>query len=129
MLFPSCSAPWKYLKDDEKLIINKFQYLAAISPNEKTFRGSPFSMIISLNPFLSFQMLTIGSQISFLLLFNPILSSTYACMIIPLCSACPLLSEHLPFSIYLKISGINPRHTFIKPPLTIIQFPISFSSV
>lgn len=119
MLPQSSGTVWKVLKNNEKLIIYKCQYLAAISPDEKAARGSLFSMLISLNPFLGFQILIIWSQICFLLLFTPNLSSTYACMIIPLCSECPYFRTPSFLLFNLKTSRTSSRPTSMKPFLSI----------
>ena len=109
----ACWSLFKILIKTKKLIIYKCQYLAAISPDEKAVRGSLFSMIISQNSFLGFQILIILPEICFLLLFSLNLSFTYACMSIPLCSV-SLFQNIFFFSTYLKVSRTSLRPTSIK---------------
>lgn len=104
-------------------------YIAAISSNEKAVRGSLFSIVISQNPFLHFQILIIWSQIGLLLLFNPNLSSMYACVIIPLCSECPSFRTHSFFLYTYNFQELVQDTPLCKLPYLLIQFYVNSSSI
>lgn len=103
---------WKFLKT-KKLIIYECQYLAVISPDEKSCQRLPFSMIITeLFFFWLPDTHNFARNLFSTSLFNLNLSFTYACMSIPLCSVS--LFQNIFFSTYLKVSRTSLRPTSIK---------------